>query len=235
MHSGEIMAKILIISDGVYGERAGNILKKHAKINEYVGFFRIPKPEGFFAEDIELPSEVISKLKETDIVITYTQHPDNTYEICRVARKLNPNTALIVAAWKGKGQKKELKRFDAICPDIMCEIDENNLNDYLSKYPKLKEFLSEFGRPSIKIYIENNKVKDVKVLRSSVCGSTIFMADNMKGMNVDENIGKRGAMIIQRYPCVAGKIRIFSDEECKKIKALTIHKEAIENGISLNK
>ena len=225
------MAKIMIISDGVYGERAGNVLKEHAKINEFIGFYRIPKPEGFFADDLELPEGVANKFKEADVIITYTQHPDNTYEICRQARKINPNIVIIVGAWKGNGQKKELGKFDAICPDVMCEINEDDLKEYVKKYPKLKEFLKEFGRPEVKVYIENNKVKDVEVLRSSVCGSTIFMADNMIGMEL-EDIGKKGAMIIQRYPCVAGKIRLFSDEECKKIKALTLHKEAIERGLT---
>ena len=224
------MAKIMIISDGAYGERAGNVLKENAKINEYIGFFRIPKPDGFFADELELPEEVINNFKEADVIITYTQHPDNTYEICRQARKINPNIVLIVGAWKGKGQKKELSKFDAICPDVMCEINEDDLEEYINKYPKLKEFLKEFGRPEVKVYVENNKVKNVEVLRSSVCGSTIFMANNMVGMDL-EDIGKRGAIIIQRYPCVAGKIRLFSDEECKKIKALTIHKEAIEKGL----
>ena len=112
----------------------------------------------------------------------------------------------------------------------MCEINEDDLKDYVKKYPKLEEFLKEFGRPEVKVYIENNKVNDIEVLRSSVCGSTIFMADNMIGMELGD-IGKKGAMIIQRYPCVAGKIRLFSDDECKKIKALSIHKEAIERGL----
>ena len=225
------MAKIMIISDGVYGERAGNVLKEHAKINGFIGFYRIPKPEGFFADDLELLEGVVNKFKEADVIITYTQHPDNTYEICRQARKINPNMVIIVGAWKGNGQKKELSKFDAICPDVMCEINEDDLKDYVKKYPKLGEFLKEFGRPEVKVYIENNKVKDVEVLRSSVCGSTIFMADNIIGMEL-KDIGKKGAMIIQRYPCVAGKIRLFSDEECKKIKALTLHKEAIERGLT---
>ncbi|EHP89081.1 protein of unknown function DUF166 [Methanotorris formicicus Mc-S-70] len=218
----------MIVSDGAYGERAGNILKEHAKINEFTGFFRIPKPSNFFVDEIELPKEIVEKFKEADILITYTTHPDNTYEVCRRCREENPNIAIIVAAWRGNGQKKELQKFDAICPHIMCEIDEDNLN--IEKYPKLKEFLKEFGKPKVKVYVEGGKVRDVEVLRTSICGSTIFMAENMVGMDVDD-IGRKGSMLIQRYPCVAGKIHLFSDEECKKIKALTLHKEAIENGL----
>jgi hypothetical protein len=60
------------------------------------------------------------------------------------------------------------------------------------------------------------------------------MAENMVGMDAND-IGRKGAMLIQRYPCVAGKIHLFSDEECKKIKALTLHKEAVENGLNIKK
>jgi hypothetical protein len=151
------VAKIMIISDGVYGERSGNILKEHSKINEFIGFFRIPKPSNFFVDEIELPKEIVEKFSDVDILITYTTHPDNTYEVCRRGREENPNIAIIVAAWKGDGQKKELQKFDIICPYIMCEIDENNLN--IEKYPKLKEFLEEFGKQRSKFILRVAKLE----------------------------------------------------------------------------
>jgi len=46
-----------------------------------------------------------------------------------------------------------------------------------------------------------------------------------------EEFSKKSAMLIQRYPCVAGKIKIFRGD-CKKQKALNIHKEAILEGIT---
>lgn len=58
------------------------------------------------------------------------------------------------------------------------------------------------------------------------------MAKLMKGMEVNdiEEFAKKSAMLIQRYPCVAGKIKIFRGD-CRKQKALNIHKEAVLEGI----
>ncbi|WP_018153903.1 DUF166 domain-containing protein [Methanothermococcus thermolithotrophicus] len=226
------MAKILVITDGAYGYRIQGTVNSFGKKNEFIGICKIDKPTDFIIDEIELPKEVIDKFKEADVLLLYTQHPDNTYEICRKAKKENPDVAIIVATWSGEGQKKELSKFDAICPDEMCLLDEKDVEDLINKYPKLKEFLEEFGTPKVEIYIKDDKVEDVKVIRSSICGSTLFMVKSMKGLDAKdkEELSRKSAMMIQRYPCVAGKIKIFR-KECKKQKALEVHKDAVFNGI----
>ncbi|WP_292460852.1 DUF166 domain-containing protein [Methanothermococcus sp.] len=226
------MAKILVITDGAYGYRIQGTINSFGKKNEFIGLCKIDKPTDIIIDEIELPKEVMDKFKEADVLLLYTQHPDNTYEVCRKAKKENPDVAIIVATWSGEGQKKELSKFDAICPDEMCLLDEKDVEDLINKYPKLKEFLEEFGTPKVEIYIKDDKVEDVKVIRSSICGSTLFMAKSMKGLDAKdiEDLSKKSAMMIQRYPCVAGKIKIFR-KECKKQKALEIHKKAVLNGI----
>ncbi|WP_456371593.1 DUF166 domain-containing protein [Methanocaldococcus sp.] len=228
------MAKILVVTDGVYGYRIQETVNSFGKKNKFIGIYKIEKPQDIIVDEIELPEELIEKFKEADILLVYTQHPDNTYEVCRNAREKNPNIAIIVATCNGEGQKKELSKFDAICPEEMCLLDENMVGGLINKYPKLKEFLEEFGSPKVEVYIKNNKVEEVKVIRTSICGSTLFMAKLMKGLEVNdiEEFSKKSAMFIQRYPCVAGKIKLFK-KECKKQKALDIHRKAILNGIKI--
>ncbi|XRO75546.1 DUF166 domain-containing protein [Methanocaldococcus sp. 28A] len=227
------MAKILVVTDGAYGYRIKETVNTFGKKNKFINIFKIDKPSDLIVDDIEFPEELLNKIKEADILLLYTQHPDNSYHLCYKARKLNKNIAIIVATWKGEGEKKELSKFDAICPEEMCLLDEKEVGDLINKYPKLKEFLDEFGSPKVKVYVKNNKVEDVEVLRTSICGSTLFMAKLMKGMEVGdiEEFSKKAAMLIQRYPCVAGKIKLFRGD-CKKMKALNIHKEAILKGIT---
>ncbi|WP_421078543.1 DUF166 family protein [Methanothermococcus sp. Ax23] len=228
------MAKILVITDGAYGYRIQGTINSFGKKNEFIGICKIDKPTNFIVDEIELPQELTDKVKEADILLLYTQHPDNTYEVCRKAKELKKNIAIIIATWSGEGQKKELNRFDAICPEEMCLLDEKDVGDLIIKYPQLKEFLEEFGVPKVEVHIKDNKVEDVKVIRTSICGSTLFMAKSMKDLDAKdiENLSRKSAMIIQRYPCVAGKIKIFR-KECKKQKALDIHKKAVLNCIKI--
>ncbi|XRO77424.1 DUF166 domain-containing protein [Methanocaldococcus sp. 10A] len=227
------MAKILVVTDGAYGYRIKGTVNTFGKKNKFIGIYKIDKPNDLIVDDIEFPESLLNKIKEADILLLYTQHPDNTYYLCYEARKLNKNIAIIVATWKGEGEKKELIKFNAICPEEMCLLDEKKVGDLINKYPKLKEFLDEFGSPKVKVYVKNNKVENVEVLRTSICGSTLFMAKLMKGMEVGdiEEFSKKSAMLIQRYPCVAGRIKLFRGD-CKKQKALNIHKEAILKGIT---
>ena len=228
------MAKILVVSDGAYGYRVQGTVNSFGKKNKFLGIYKIDRPDDLLVDDIEFPEELLEKIKEADILLLYTQHPDNTYYLCYEARRLNKDIAIIVATWSGEGAKKELSKFDAICPEEMCLLDEEEVKGLIDKYPKLKEFLEEFGTPKVKVYVENGEVKDVDVLRTSICGSTLFMAKLMRGMKVNdlEEFARNSAMLIQRYPCVAGKIKIFRGD-CKKQKALNIHKKAILDGLTI--
>ncbi|MBA2840997.1 hypothetical protein HNP87_001529 [Methanococcus maripaludis] len=227
------MAEILVITDGAYGHRIEGIVNSFGKKNTFLKMYKIDKPSNMIVDEIEFPKEVLENINKADIMLLYTQHPDNTYYLCETAKQLNENIAIIVATWGGEGEKNELKSFDAVCPDEMCMLDEDEAGDLINKYPKLREFLDEFGSPKVKLTTKNNSVESVEVLRTSICGSTIFMADLMKNMEFSEIEGfsKQCAMLIQRYPCVAGKIKLFRGD-CKKQEAMNVHKNAIINGLN---
>ncbi|MBA2868794.1 hypothetical protein HNP92_001700 [Methanococcus maripaludis] len=227
------MAEILVITDGAYGHRIEGVVNSFGKKNTFLKMHKIDKPSNMIVDEIEFPKEVLENINKADIMLLYTQHPDNTYYLCETAKQLNENIAIIVATWGGEGEKNELKSFDAVCPDEMCMLDEDEAGDLMNKYPKLREFLDEFGSPKVKLTIKNNSVESVEVLRTSICGSTIFMADLMKNMEFSEIEGfnKQCAMLIQRYPCVAGKIKLFRGD-CKKQEAMNVHKNAIINGLN---
>jgi hypothetical protein len=148
------MAKILVVTDGAYGYRIKGTVNSFGKKNKFIGIYKIDRPDDLIVDDIEFPKELIEKIKEADILLLYTQHPDNTYYLCYEARKLNKDMAIIVATWSGEGEKKELKKFDAICPEEMCLLDEKEVGNLINKYPKLKEFLEEFGTPKAKVYVK---------------------------------------------------------------------------------
>jgi hypothetical protein len=80
------------------------------------------------------------------------------------------------------------------------------------------------------------KISDITVLRSSPCGSTAFVAGYLKEKYVGKNpnieeFPLEAGLKLQHYPCRAAKVRLFSDEECKKEMASGFHRDAFEDAI----
>ena len=217
--------KIIILTDGPYGDRAYNNIKKDFDTD----FIKMEAPINTFLDDyIEIPKEQADQIEKANIIISYISHPDLGLDIVyRFADKVD---WIIIASWKGNGLKKQLElKNNVSCPHIMCELEKNG-------NPIYDEFVSKIGRPKVDLIIENGKIKDVKVLRSSPCGSTLFasefIADKYKDKVPDEeNLPREAGLIIQCYPCRAEKMRLFSDEESKKQKASEFHREAFEKAM----
>ena len=217
------MLKVVIATDGPYGERAFENIKKDFDTE----FVELEQPASMFMDEIDIPANALAKIKDADILITYTQHPDLTLDLVDMVNK--DVDYIIVAAWRGDGFKNQLERYGNVsCPYIMCELEENG-NEVFD------EFTSKIGKPKVDIKIEDGKIVDVSVVRSSPCGSTSFVAnyisDNYLNSDNLENIPTEAGLKLQHYPCRAAKMRLFSDEECKKEMASGFHRDAFEEGL----
>ncbi|MBB6066721.1 DUF166 domain-containing protein [Methanococcus maripaludis] len=211
--------KVVVVSDGPFGERAYDTIKKEFEC-EYI-VLDIPKPESI-DDFTEFPNEQLEKIKSADILITYTLNPDITFDL--VEQVYDNVGYVIVGAWKGKGLKNQLESFkNVICPDIMCELVENGNKIF-------DEFVSKFGKPKVEIKVENNIATKIKVIRGSPCGGTNFVAKDLLGKNILD-ISTKAGLRIQHYPCRAGRIRLFSDEESGRYKAATFHHDAFEKAL----
>jgi len=216
------MLKIVIVTDGPYGERAYEYIDKEFDTE----FIELEQPSSMFVDEIEIPEDAIKRIQDADILITYTLHPDLTLDLVEMFH--DKVEWVIVAAWRGEGFKNQVERFGNVtCPENMCDLEENGNHAF-------DEFVSKFGRPIVEIELENNKVKNIKVLRSSPCGSTFFVAEEMMGQKIDDLPIKAG-LRLQHYPCRAPKMRLFADDECKKEMAANFHKEAFEEALEQKK
>jgi hypothetical protein len=216
------MLKIVIVTDGPYGERAYEYIDKEFDTE----FIELEQPSSMFVDEIEIPEDAIKRIQDADILITYTLHPDLTLDLVEMFH--DKVEWVIVAAWRGEGFKNQVERFGNVtCPENMCDLQENG-------NPVFDEFVSKFGRPIVEIEFENDKVKEIRVLRSSPCGSTFFVAEEMIGQEV-EGLPIKAGLKIQHYPCRAPKMRLFTDDECKKEMAANFHKEAFEEAIKAKK
>jgi hypothetical protein len=214
------MLKVVIATDGPYGERAFENIKKDFDTE----FIELEQPTSMFMDEIDIPQDALSKIKEANILITYTQHPDLTLDLVDMVNQ--EVDQIIVAAWRGEGFKNQLEAHENVtCPYIMCELEENG-NEVFD------EFTSKIGKPKVDIKFKDGQIVDIDVVRSSPCGSTTFVADYLldKYSNIPdlENLPIDAGLKLQHYPCRAAKMRLFTDEECKKEMASGFHKEAFE-------
>ncbi|HIQ38917.1 MAG TPA: hypothetical protein EYH53_02795 [Methanothermococcus okinawensis] len=215
---------IAIISDGKYGHRTYEVIKKRFHC-EYI----ILKYRGNF-EDIRIEEEMLKKLKNFDILITYLRNPDLTYtllEEINTQKKLDKNPFIIIGIWEGEGFKRQMERFkNVVCPDLLCNLDEKYLRDKLEYYPQLREFLRYFGKPKVNIYLDNNIIKNIEVIRDSPCGAVSKTLQEFFGERMEEDTLRRMGLRIQHF-CNAGRFRLFSERECKKVKVGQILLEGI--------
>ena len=214
------MLKVVIATDGPYGERAFENIKKDFDTE----FIQLEQPTSMFMDEIDIPEDALAKIKDANILITYTQHPDLTLDLVDMVNKDIDH--IIVAAWRGEGFKNQLQAYENVtCPYIMCELEENG-NEVFD------EFTSKIGKPKVDMKFSDGQIVDINVVRSSPCGSTTFVADYILDKYANnsnlENLPIDAGLKLQHYPCRAAKMRLFTDEECKKEMASGFHKEAFE-------
>ena len=217
------MLNVVIATDGPYGERAFENIKKEFDTE----FIELEQPTSTFMDEINIPEDALTKIKQANILITYTQHPDLTLDLVDMVNK--DVDYIIVAAWKGEGFKNQLESYENVtCPYIMCELEENG-------NPIFDEFTSKIGKPKVNIELKDSKIADITVERSSPCGSTTFVTeyilDKYSNSSDLEEICTEAGLKLQHYPCRAAKMRLFSDEECKKEMASGFHRDAFEEAI----
>lgn len=220
------MIKVVVVTDGPYGDRAFDTIKMEFDTE----FIELEQPDSMFMDELDIPENLLNKIKAANILITYTQHPDITLDLVHMVHK--DVDWIVVAAWNGEGFKNQLKGYGNVsCPYIMCELEENG-------DPAFDEFVSKIGKPAIKLLMDGDKFKEAVVLRSSPCGSTAFVADYINEkysgeIPDNENLPTEAGLKLQHYPCRAAKLRLFSDEECKKQMASGHHRDAFEEALNI--
>ncbi|MDF1531225.1 MAG: DUF166 domain-containing protein [ANME-2 cluster archaeon] len=222
------MLSIGVITRGKYGRRLLDTLSNKTdfcylstSIPQILPDF-IDEPESFL-DNLSLDAKVLS----SELVITYSLHPDITPEIVRRAALSGAKAIIIPGGWSRAGDpgllKDISKKYDieVIVEDICCEIGKSE-ND------SVNEFASILGRPLLEVQGEAGKIKDIKVIRGAPCGSTWWMAEQLLGVPISEAPARAG-LLVQQYPCRAvrgtgGGIH----------RSAELHKKAIEDSIEDN-
>lgn len=220
--------KIAIVRDEPsFGERAYKTIIKEFETK----IIEIESPKRIFIDDIEIKNNIIDKIANFDLIITYIKQPDMTLEF--IDQIHNKVSWIIVGIWKGEGFKNQLQKYkNVFVPNNMCEL-EGTFDD-----PTINEFLEKFGKPEIKINCQGERIVEIEVLRGSPCGATEFIAEDLIGKEIEnkKSLAKQAGLRVQHYPCKGHKLRLFSDEDSHN-KQITskLHQEAVEKALNEDK
>ncbi|MFX1238029.1 MAG: DUF166 family protein [Promethearchaeota archaeon] len=156
--------KIAILTDGKYGDRAVNVIKKKFPETKLV-ILREQDPS-MILDEVDLEPEVESSIQDADLLIVYVRHPDVVSEI------LSRQKPTILAINLGEGFFNQEKAYNdrIVMPTSMC----NALPDTSIK--EIDDYFQHFGTPiyDIKIRQEKDKIliESASLLVESPCGAS---------------------------------------------------------------
>ena len=180
--------KIIIISDGKYGDRAVENIK-----NEFPDTELITLPEydpNEIIDEVELDDLTVQKIKSADLLINYHRHPDVTYDICSF------DIPIIQAINNGEGFLNQIRRelgAKIIMPTSMCQLLPNSETEVFN------EFARKFGKPKyiIKIRDDSNIIDKIQLVRRSPCGSTQESIKIIIGETITEELLNKFALTVR--------------------------------------
>lgn len=94
-----------------------------------------------------------------------------------------------------------------VFPKPFCTLTETSYNrppiQRTYDDPTISRFAARFGRPTFRVSVEDEVITDVQVMRQAACGSAVYIARHLVGMDVDEAVDEAG-MLHHHFPCLAG-------------------------------
>ncbi|MCL5290928.1 MAG: hypothetical protein M1548_00130 [Actinobacteria bacterium] len=157
---------------------------------------------------VDDPYKYLPKVvRSHDVTLAINIHQDLLLEIPELAARAG-SKALIVPVedpdWLDRWLREELadickeKGLEFAAPKPFCSLDEG-------EGKIIDEFIEEFrmGKPKLELKIKDGIVRSARVLRSAPCGDTYFVAHNIVGVPVGEELMHRAAKYWHSYPCIA--------------------------------
>jgi len=165
------MQRLMVFQQNNSGEN------KIAGIEKYGGYFfslrrfNINEELPSFIED---SSEFLPDKVEVDLVLDYLEHPDLSSDLALLCMK---EKIPVIAS------RKKIKGENIFVPPTCCGLSKNKV---------LGDYGIFFGTPEFKVFMDNNIIKKIKVLRGAPCGATWEAAKKIEGLDYIEacrNIG----------------------------------------------
>jgi hypothetical protein len=215
--------KILILSDGKYGDRAIIVIKK--KFPEAELILLEEEDPTMFLDEVILKNDVELAIEHADLLILYVRHPDVVMEI---ASRGKPTILAINFGLGFLNQCLELNP-KVIMPISMCNALPDTGIDEIDRY------FEKFGNPIYKIKLEYTDydapiIKNAELIVESPCGASKASIDLILGKEVTPDTFNLFAINIRQECREPVSVLLSHDEmsESSAVKHLLNLLEAIE-------
>lgn len=194
--------KIGIVSDGQYGERAYDQIKKRFPTD----WILLPFPSSPVVDDIPIT------IPPCDLYISYLRHPDIAMELVKTG------VPVLLGINHGPGFMAQARNYNpaVIGPETMCSV-----LPVTGIWP-VDEYAKVFGRPVFHVILNGDRVVWCKPIRGSPCGSTAAAAHELNGRELNTDAINRFALSVC-HNCRAPRF----GRTCDKEKAGIIHLEEL--------
>ncbi|KZX17316.1 DUF166 domain-containing protein [Methanobrevibacter filiformis] len=194
--------KIFILSSGDYGSKIVNGIATHGLASNIVGIHEFPSHEEL-PEFIDNVSEYIPKnIPDADLIIAVGIHGDLNLTIPDVV-KTSGAQSVIAPLYHPKqlplGLQNEIKKLLPSQIAIVFPMPFCSLTPVGDKY--IDKFVETFGKPIVNIE-HGEEITNVEVVRGAPCGSTWYIADNLRGISI-KNAEFEAANKFHNFPCSA--------------------------------
>jgi len=160
-----------------------------------------------------------------DVVFSYALNPELNLEVVRRAAEGGAQAVMVAGGYRyipfSEAEKIASDRgMELHVHEICCALTPED-----TKSPALRELLTHVGSPVVEVSVAHGRVDHVEVVRGAPCGSTWFMAQGLRGVEV-ERAPMEASLLVSYYPCRAkrgGRGGIHSSCE--------LHLEAVRRAI----
>jgi hypothetical protein len=205
--------KILAVWSGIYGQRIVNNLHVHAPREWHVMEWRAPAA---YPIVIDEPLDFLPRhLVESDLLLVLGEHPgvaELIPDICKLSGARAAIAPIDRNEWLPKGLANQLRGWlkamgvVSVFPKPFCSLTESSysLRGERVEYDDvlISEFARFFGKPCFRVKAQDQIITQVEVDRASPCGCSVFVADGLRGVSVNDAEFEAG-MLHHHYPCLA--------------------------------
>jgi len=186
-----------MVTAGNYGARIVNTMALHGLAPQIVAVFDYTGESGDFLDD---PSSLLpARTPAADLTVAAGLMGDLNLVAAEIASESGSEGIIVESHTPGQlpdGLRSEIDAMVecAVFPAPFCSLETVG-------NPSIDTFASRFGKPEVEMD-GTGRVLSVRVKRSAPCGSTFYVAENIRGVPL-EDVDVAAGEKFHNYPCLA--------------------------------